>query len=71
MNRDEYIEELLQKIEEKEKALAEVALVEKKLSNESFVSRAPAAVVDGERAKLEKHKQTLANVLESIANLKK
>ncbi len=63
--------ELARLEKEKEKAMAEVALVEKKLSNESFVSRAPAAVVDGERAKLEKHKQTLANVLESIANLKK
>ena len=56
---------------EKVKAEAEVALVEKKLSNENFVSRAPAAVVEGEKAKLEKHKATLSGILESIAKLKK
>ena len=67
----DYDKELARLEKEKEKAMSEVALVEKKLSNESFVSRAPAAVVEGERAKLAKYKETLANVLESIANLKK
>ena len=33
---------------------AEIARAEKKLANAGFVAKAPAAVVDGERAKLER-----------------
>ena len=33
----------------------EIERIEKKLSNEGFVSKAPAAVIDGERAKLKKY----------------
>ncbi len=66
------IEKELARLEkEREKCEAEVGLVEKKLSNENFVSRAPAAVVEGEKAKLAKHKEALANVIESIEKLKK
>jgi valyl-tRNA synthetase len=63
--------ELARLEKEKAKAESEVALVERKLSNESFVAKAPAAVVEGEKAKLAKHKETLANILESIEKLKK
>ena len=63
---------------EKERArlMAELAKTEeeilrlvKKLSNEGFVAKAPAAVVDGERAKLEKYKSTKAGIEEAIAAL--
>ncbi|MBO5906731.1 MAG: valine--tRNA ligase [Clostridia bacterium] len=40
---------------EKKKNEAEIERIEKKLSNEGFVSKAPAAVIDGERAKLKKY----------------
>lgn len=42
-----------------EKAQGEVKRVEGKLSNESFVSKAPAAVIEKERAKLNEQKETL------------
>jgi valyl-tRNA synthetase len=42
-----------------EKLAAEVARLESKLANERFVERAPAEVVEGERAKLEEYRQTL------------
>jgi valyl-tRNA synthetase len=37
----------------------EIARLEKKLANERFVERAPAAVVEGEQAKLEEYRQAL------------
>ena len=45
------------------------ASVEKKLSNERFVSNAPAAVVDTERRKLADAEQKLASIAASIAAL--
>ena len=54
---------------EKETALAEIDRVNKKLSNASFVDKAPAAVVEGEKAKLAKYTEMLANVEEMLANL--
>lgn len=54
---------------EKEKLAAEIDRVEKKLSNERFVSKAPAAVVEEEKAKGEKYKEMYNSVLESIAKL--
>ena len=63
---------------EKERArlMAELAKTEeeilrlvKKLANEGFVAKAPAAVVEGERAKLEKYKSTKAGIEEAIAAL--
>ena len=38
---------------DKKKTIGEIERIERKLSNEGFVSKAPAAVVDGERKKLE------------------
>ena len=44
----------------------EIARLEGKLSNEGFVAKAPAAVVEGERAKLEKFRQTLEGLEQSL-----
>ena len=43
--------------------------IEKKLSNAGFVEKAPAAVVDGERRKLEKVKENLDGVRAALAKL--
>ena len=56
---------------EKETALAEIDRVNKKLSNASFVDKAPAAVVEGEKAKLAKYTEMLKNVEEMLNNLGK
>ncbi len=47
----------------------EIARAEGKLANEGFVSRAPAAVVEGEKAKLEKYKEKKESILAAIAKL--
>ncbi len=54
---------------EKQTALDEIARVEKKLSNPAFTDKAPVAVVDGERQKLEKYKAMLDNVTELLSKL--
>ena len=48
---------------------SEIERIEKKLSNEGFVAKAPAAVIDGEKAKLEKYKATKEALLEALAKL--
>ena len=64
---------------EKEKARLEAELaknaqeidrIEKKLSNAGFVAKAPAAVVDGERAKLEKYKATREGLIAALSKIK-
>ena len=55
---------------EKAKVEADIARLEGKLSNESFVAKAPAAVVDAERAKLAKAKENLAGIIDAISKLK-
>lgn len=47
----------------------EIARIDGKLNNASFVDKAPAAVVDGERQKREKIAGVLAGVMESLAAL--
>ena len=47
----------------------EIARVEGKLANENFTSRAPAAVVDAERAKLEKYREKKAGVEKALSEL--
>ena len=54
---------------EKENWMKEIARFESKLSNEGFVAKAPAAVVDGERAKLEKYRENLDGVRAALAKL--
>ena len=56
---------------EKERLEGEIARVSGKLANESFVSRAPAAVVDQERAKLAKYQDMHKSITERIAILSK
>ena len=56
---------------EKERLEGEIARVSGKLANESFVSRAPAAVVDQERAKLAKYEEMHKGITERIAILSK
>ncbi|MFR1707538.1 MAG: valine--tRNA ligase [Clostridium sp.] len=54
---------------EKAKLQSEIERVEKKLANERFVSKAPAEVVEEEKAKGEKYKEMYKAVLESIEKL--
>jgi valyl-tRNA synthetase len=54
---------------EKAKLEGEIDRVEKKLTNERFVSKAPAEVVEEEKAKGEKYKEMLNAVLERIESL--
>ena len=56
---------------ERQTALSEIDRVNKKLSNESFVAKAPAAVIDGEKAKLAKYSEMLSNIEEMISKLAK
>ena len=65
------LEKELERLEkEKQNALGEIARLEGKLNNESFVSRAPAAVVEGERKKLQSQKERLSGIEDAIAKLK-
>lgn len=56
---------------EKEKLIKEVERVEKKLSNEGFVSKAPERVILEEKEKMNKYKDMLEKVKEQIKSLKK
>ena len=55
---------------EKKKLIGEIERLDKKLSNEGFVAKAPAAVVEGEKAKLAKYKENLEGVEAALAKLK-
>ena len=66
------IEDEIARLEkEAEKLQQEVDRVEKKLSNEKFVAKAPAAVVEAERAKGADYQAQREAVLERIVTLKK
>ena len=52
---------------EREKAEKGLAIIEKKLSNESFVAKAPEAVVNAEREKAEKLRALIAQLEASAA----
>ena len=54
---------------EKKRLEGEIDRIEKKLSNEGFVAKAPAAVVEGEKAKMAKYKENLDNVLAALSKL--
>lgn len=56
---------------EKEKASLnkDIDFIEKKLSNQGFVAKAPEKVIAAEREKLEKVKSRMENVLKSIADI--
>ena len=55
---------------ERAKLEGEIKRLDAKLSNQGFVSKAPAAVVEGERIKLEKYRQNLAGVEQALEKLK-
>ncbi len=55
---------------EQKKLEGEIARLSGKLSNEGFIAKAPAAVVDAERAKLAKYQENLAGVLAALEKLK-
>ena len=55
---------------EQKKLFGEIERLEKKLSNQGFVAKAPAAVVEGEKAKLEKYRENLEGVKAALAKLK-
>ena len=55
---------------EKKKLEGEVERIDKKLSNQGFVSKAPQAVIDGEKEKREKYQEMLNAVLVRIDALK-
>lgn len=63
-------DEILRLEGEAAKLEKEVDRVVKKLGNERFVSKAPDAVVEGERAKEKDYREKLATVNERIASLK-
>ena len=54
---------------EKKKLEGEIERIEKKLSNEGFVAKAPAAVVEGERAKMAKYRENLDGIIAALAKL--
>ncbi|MBR2930896.1 MAG: valine--tRNA ligase [Clostridia bacterium] len=54
---------------EMKKNEGEIERIEKKLSNEGFVSKAPAAVIEGERAKLRKYLDTRESLAQALAKL--
>ena len=52
-----------------DRSLAEITKTQAKLDNESFVARAPAAVVDQERARLGEFTLTVARLQDQLAAL--
>ena len=56
---------------ESRKMDAEIARCEGMLNNPGFVSRAPEAKIQEEKAKLEKYEQMMAQVMERLNQLKK
>ncbi len=65
------VEKEKEKLEgELKKTEGEIARLEGKLSNEGFVAKAPAAVVEGEKEKLAKYKEKLEGIKQAITKLK-
>ena len=56
-------------LEQMKKNDSEIERIEKKLSNEGFVAKAPAAVIEGERAKLAKYIETRDALTAALAKL--
>ena len=66
------IEKELERLRKEEKRLnGELARVNGMLNNEKFVSKAPAAKIEEEKAKREKYTQMMAQVKERLAQLEK
>ena len=56
---------------DKAKELKELEFIEKKLNNENFVAKAPAAVVEGQREAAQKLRDKIVMIDESLAKLRK
>ena len=56
---------------EKKKLLSEIERIDKKLANQGFVAKAPAAVIEGEKAKKAAYADKLASVEASLEKYKK
>lgn len=56
---------------EKDKLEGELKRVKGKLSNQGFVSKAPEAVINGEREKMAMYEEMMEKVLDRLASLKK
>ena len=66
------IEKEIQRLKAEEKRLeGELKRSHAMLGNEKFVSKAPQAKIDEEKAKLEKYTQMMAQVKERLAQLEK
>ena len=61
----------IQRLEKEKKRLeGEVVRVEKKLSNQGFIGKAPASVIEEEKLKGEKYKEMLQTVTARLDSLK-
>ena len=49
----------------------EIERIERKLANEGFVAKAPKAVIDGERAKLQKYLEIRESLKQALAKITK
>ena len=65
----DFEEELKRLTKEKERLQGEVARVDKKLSNEGFVAKAPEKVVEAEKEKKVQYQEMLAKVEEQLADV--
>jgi valyl-tRNA synthetase len=66
----DYAKERERLTKEREIALGEISRIEKKLSNEGFTAKAPAAVIDGEREKLRRYRDTLDGIEKALEKIK-
>lgn len=66
----DYEEELQRLLKEEERLKSEVLRVDKKLSNEGFVLKAPAKVIEEEKAKKVKYEEMLSKVVSQIEIVK-
>lgn len=66
VDKDKELERLNKEVK---KLNGEIERIDKKLSNQGFISKAPEKVVEGEKAKREKYKEMLDNVLTRIEAL--
>ncbi len=62
--------ELARLNKEKEKVQKDIDFLSKKLSNQGFIAKAPAQLIDAEKAKLAKAEEKMAKIKQSIAGLK-
>ena len=63
--------EMKKLLDEKEKIEKELKRANGMLANEAFVSKAPAKLIDGEKAKVVKYQDLLSKVELRISDLKK